>query len=104
MEKHTQEQFLKHIKELEKQNLYGGATDVVTPALAGTISGTNPFFKALLQKNPVATLLTGLGSLELGDYGGLPTTKKINEKTLYPDLKYLENLKKTPKKLKLKRP
>lgn len=100
----TQEEFLKHVAELEKQNLYGGAIDSISPLLAGTIAGNNPFTKALLQKNPLASLITSHGLSELGDYGGLKSTQKINDASLSPDMKYLRKLKEKDKEAQKKYP
>lgn len=86
----TSIEFLKHISELEKQNLYGGAVDTVSPMLAGGLSGAGT--KALLQKNPIPLLGAATFGLETGDYIGMPTTSKINEKTLSPNIKYLRYL------------
>ncbi len=86
----TSIEFLNHIKELEKQNLYGGAVDTVSPLLAGSLTGQGT--KALLQRNPIQTLGASLFGLETGDYIGGKQTKQINDKTLYPNLKYLKKL------------
>lgn len=89
--KPTQEEFLAHIAELEKQNLYGGAVDTVSPLLAGSLSGQGT--KALLQRNPIQTLGASLLGLETGDYIGGKQTKQINDKTLEPSMKYIRSLK-----------
>lgn len=88
--KPTEKEFLDHIAELEKQNLYGGAVDTVSPMLVGALSGQGT--KALIERNPIPALALSLFGNETGDYIGGPQTQKINDKALSPDMKYVKSL------------